>query len=262
MGAAAGSMRGGIDPDALALFARMTVPPSTKWKGAINTLIVGAKAQSIYSKLKMFYLIQVAETQQAGFLDWVRNTSGSLSGANISFSSEYGLFYSGAAGSYFDTNFKPYDYSGGSFTYDNYMMGGMFSKFPSKPGIQQMLVSYSNSPAHQLNAFDNNLSIGSAINPTSVNGSVSDGIAELNKILTMERNGTAVQTRKSGSTIKTGTGSATAFGSNNIIKACTFSAESVSGGQSMIFASEILSPSQIAAFETLINDYITTMTTP
>lgn len=60
---------GGITPEAVSLFSRMTVQPSTQRKFEIDCLIRRLKSAGVWSKLDTFY-VGAAHDVQAGLLDW------------------------------------------------------------------------------------------------------------------------------------------------------------------------------------------------
>jgi len=59
----------GYDPDALALFARMTTPPTTGRKDIINDVFVQMKADGIYSIITEMGFLAAAD-EQAALLGW------------------------------------------------------------------------------------------------------------------------------------------------------------------------------------------------
>lgn len=95
------------DADALALFGRMTVEPSSKYKNALNDFIVGGKDYGLYTLLDTFALPLKSESQQAGLLDFKRSSvSYTLQGV-ASFDPNFGFVNSATSGSYINTQFKP-----------------------------------------------------------------------------------------------------------------------------------------------------------
>lgn len=70
--------KGGVtpsyDPDAEALFGRMTVQPDNTRKNLINTLVVDLKSAGVWSKLDFFYMM-AAHNEQSAQLNWVANDS-------------------------------------------------------------------------------------------------------------------------------------------------------------------------------------------
>lgn len=104
------------DPDAEALFARFTTPPTDERKGIINTLIVALKTAGVWSKLDALYLM-AAHDAQAARRNWVQDAY-NLSAINgPTFTQDRGYAGNGSS-SYLNTGFIPAAV-GGEFTLDS-----------------------------------------------------------------------------------------------------------------------------------------------
>ena len=89
--------------EALALFARMTTPPTTERKDEINTLIVGLKTDGLWSKLDVLYLFAAAD-EQAALLNWVSTDyDATNNGCTLTADS----YYTGGTGKYINSNYIP-----------------------------------------------------------------------------------------------------------------------------------------------------------
>ena len=60
----------GLDPDAAAVIAAMTVTPSAARQSVINELVVGLKNAGVWAKLDMLY-VHAAHDEQAGRVEWI-----------------------------------------------------------------------------------------------------------------------------------------------------------------------------------------------
>lgn len=69
-----GAVGGGFDPAALALFARMTTPPTTARKQLINAVIVTLKGAGAWDRLTGLWVTAAADSQ-ASLLNWKGNTN-------------------------------------------------------------------------------------------------------------------------------------------------------------------------------------------
>ena len=94
----------GYCAEANALFARMTIQPTDARKSAIDRLIRGMIADTIWSKLDWFQCYAVA-TQQQALLDWKRST---VSATNVSmiFHADSGFMGNGTS-AYINTAYDP-----------------------------------------------------------------------------------------------------------------------------------------------------------
>lgn len=104
--------RPAYEPEALALFARMTTPPDARRKGLINTLIAGLKHAGVWSRLDAFYML-AAHTAQAACLNWVADAYNLTPVNNPAFEVDRGYTGNGL-NAYLDTGFNPVT-SGGKF---------------------------------------------------------------------------------------------------------------------------------------------------
>lgn len=107
--------------EALALFARMTTPPTTTRKDEINTLIVGLKTAGIWSKMDAMYVLAAAD-EQAALLNWVADTNNATAENSPSFVADSGFAGNGST-SFINTNYNPstdgvhYEQNSASFGY-------------------------------------------------------------------------------------------------------------------------------------------------
>lgn len=93
------------DPDASALFARMSVEPSSGQKEIYNTAIAAMKTAGLWSLLDCFYMMGVHDAQAAR-LNWI-STSFNLTEFNSpTFTQNQGYNGNGST-SYLGTNFNP-----------------------------------------------------------------------------------------------------------------------------------------------------------
>jgi hypothetical protein len=98
------------DPSAVALFAAMTVQPSTARKGAYNALIVALKNAGVWQRLDVLYVLAVGTAQQAS-LNWINPGTATTSpvGSPV-FTTDTGITGSFAS-SYESTNFSITNYT-------------------------------------------------------------------------------------------------------------------------------------------------------
>ena len=73
---------GAYEPEAEALFARMTSPPSEWRKGVINTAIVSLKSGGVWDRLSGLYVFKAADKQSA-YLNWTQNQTITESGTPV-----------------------------------------------------------------------------------------------------------------------------------------------------------------------------------
>jgi len=95
----------GYDPDAEALFARFTTPPTVERKAAINALIVALKGASAWEKLDVLY-VRAAADSQAARLNWKQDQYNSTAVSSPAFTADRGFTPDGAA-SYLSSGFNP-----------------------------------------------------------------------------------------------------------------------------------------------------------
>ncbi|WP_338719501.1 hypothetical protein [Devosia sp. XK-2] len=119
MGLALGG-RPAFEPEALALFARMSVQPDTRRKGLINTLIAGLKQAGVWSRLDAFYML-AAHDAQAARLNWVADAYNLTAVNNPSFEVDRGYTGNGI-NAYLDTGFNPAT-AGGKFSLNDAHLG-------------------------------------------------------------------------------------------------------------------------------------------
>lgn len=93
------------EPEAQALFARMTTPPSTAYKAAINTLIQTGKSAGWWQKFDAFWMPKKAQDSQAGALNWTSSSFTLTASGTITHSAAG--FASTGSPNYMDTGFIP-----------------------------------------------------------------------------------------------------------------------------------------------------------
>ncbi|MDF7777415.1 hypothetical protein P1X14_19315 [Sphingomonas sp. AOB5] len=104
--------RGGADPAAVALIARMSVAPDGARVGVIDTLVRALKTAGVWAKLDALYLL-AAHDAQAARLNWISSSYGlSVSGVPA-FTVDRGYTGDGSA-AYLDSGFNPVT-AGGKF---------------------------------------------------------------------------------------------------------------------------------------------------
>ncbi|WP_323012908.1 hypothetical protein [Devosia sp.] len=92
------------DPDAEALFARFTTPPTQGRKGLINTLIVALKGAGVWSKLDVLWL--AGADAQATRRNWIADQYNLGAVSSPVFTIDRGYQGDGSAG-YLSTSFNP-----------------------------------------------------------------------------------------------------------------------------------------------------------
>lgn len=95
----------GYAPEALALFARFTTPPTTQRKGQINTLIKALKAGNLWAKLDALYLMAAADSQAAR-RNWIADQYNLTPVSAPTFTADLGYTGDGV-NSYLATGFVP-----------------------------------------------------------------------------------------------------------------------------------------------------------
>lgn len=118
-----GKWGGGViyDPDASALFARFTTPPTDARKTLINNLIVSLKAAGVWAKLDALYVTAAADSQAAR-RNWIADQY-NLTAVNApTFVADRGYTGNGSS-SYLDTGFNPTTASSPKFTQNSANMG-------------------------------------------------------------------------------------------------------------------------------------------
>lgn len=95
----------GYEPEARALFARMTTQPDIARKQRINSLIVSLKASGTWGKLDALYVL-AAHDAQAARLNWIQNAYNLTPNGTVTFTPDVGYQGDGSTG-YLDTGFNP-----------------------------------------------------------------------------------------------------------------------------------------------------------
>lgn len=96
---------GAFDPDANALFARMSSQPDGARKKLISGTIVALKAAGIWSKLDALYLF-AAHDSQAALLNWISTSYNATSLSSPTFTTDRG-FTGNGSNAYINSNFNP-----------------------------------------------------------------------------------------------------------------------------------------------------------
>lgn len=107
---------GSFLPQALALFARFTTPPTLLRKTQINTLIGSLISAGVWGKLDGLYLMAAADSQAAR-LNWVQNAYNLIPVNSPAFTADRGYAGDGST-SYLNTNFVPAT-AGGHYAQDS-----------------------------------------------------------------------------------------------------------------------------------------------
>lgn len=107
---------GGFSPEALALFARFTTPPTEARKTLINNRILTAKASGAWDLRDAFYMMAAADAQ-AGQRNWKADTFNLTPTGTIPFEADRGYTGDGTTG-YLATGFTP-STAGGQFALDS-----------------------------------------------------------------------------------------------------------------------------------------------
>jgi len=108
------------EPEALALFDRMTVPPNTARMGHINALIAGLKQAGVWQRFDAFYML-AAHDAQAARLNWVADAYNLTAVNNPAFEVDRGYTGNGV-NAYLDTGFNPVT-ANGKFSLNDAHMG-------------------------------------------------------------------------------------------------------------------------------------------
>lgn len=120
MQAGGGAPGPAYDPDAEALFARFTTPPTVERKGVINTLIVALKTEGVWSKLDLLYVLAAADAQAAR-RNWKQDLYNATAVSGPVFTTDRGYAGDGTA-SYLDSGFQLGVSPGASAQNSSYLM--------------------------------------------------------------------------------------------------------------------------------------------
>ena len=109
--------KGGFDPSAIAIFNSFTTPPTPARRAIINALVVGLKADGIWSQLDVLYLMAAADSQ-AGTINWITPANFTLIAVNApTFTTDRGYTGNGTT-SRLRTQYTP-STNGVNFTQNN-----------------------------------------------------------------------------------------------------------------------------------------------
>lgn len=92
-------------PESIALFARMSTPPSSSRKSAINNLIKSLQVGGVWAKLDALYVFAAADSQ-AALLNWVSTNYNATAQNSPTFTADRGFSGNGSS-SYISSNFNP-----------------------------------------------------------------------------------------------------------------------------------------------------------
>lgn len=107
------------DPDAVALFSRMSVQPTTARKKLINNTILSLKSSGTWGELDCLYLF-AAHDKQAALLNWISSNYTITETGTKTFTTDVGI--SGTS-SNLSTNFNPSTAVSPNFTQNDACMG-------------------------------------------------------------------------------------------------------------------------------------------
>lgn len=113
-----GSLNASFRPESLALFARMTTPPTLLRQIAINNLISGLVVADVWDDLDVLYLFAAADSQ-AALLNWKSTSYNCTNGTGVTFTADRGYTGDGAS-NYLEPGFAP---GNGQFTAGNHTFG-------------------------------------------------------------------------------------------------------------------------------------------
>lgn len=109
---------GSFLPQATALFARMSTPPTYRRKIVINRAIVALIRADVWTKLDVLYLFAAADSQAAR-LNWKSTSYTCANGTGVTFTADRGYTGDGAS-NYLEPGFTP---GNGQFTAGNHTFG-------------------------------------------------------------------------------------------------------------------------------------------
>jgi len=150
---------GGVvyDPDATALFARMTVQPDATRKQLISDRFVAGKAKSFWAKLDAIW-VHAAHTSEAGRFNWLGNVYNCTPFNSPAFTTDRGFMGDGSS-SYLSTGFNPATAVSPKFTQNSGCMGVRSNTDNAANGS---LAGF----------FDTTLSVGTSINPRATGDAI------------------------------------------------------------------------------------------
>lgn len=111
----------GVDPDAAALIARFTTPPSQSAASIINTRILALKSKGLWDTFDALYVL-AAESSQAALQNWRQNLYNGTIAGSVTFTANVGMQGDGTTG-YIDTGFNPATAVGPKFTQNSATIG-------------------------------------------------------------------------------------------------------------------------------------------
>lgn len=116
------TLRQGVsyEAEAVALFARMSTPPTGPRKTLINTLVKSLKAASVWTRFDALYLLAAADSQAAR-LNWISSSFTLTAVSSPTFTTDRGYAGDGV-GAYLDSGFNPAT-AGGRTTLNSAHMG-------------------------------------------------------------------------------------------------------------------------------------------
>jgi hypothetical protein len=130
------------DADASTLFAAMTTDPGATRKGLYNDLIVGLKADSLWTKIDALYIFAAHEWQTALLNCKAPGTYNASEVNTPTFTQDLGYKATGTA--YIDTNFNPFSASSPNHVQNSGTLYGYINQVTSDAGSTVPLIGNSN----------------------------------------------------------------------------------------------------------------------
>lgn len=109
--------RPSFEPEALALFARMSSAPTAERAALMNALIRSLKTGGVWAKLDALYVMAAADAQAAR-LNWVGDTYNLSTVNSPTFTADRGYAGNGSS-AYLETGFNPFSAVGAKYTRDS-----------------------------------------------------------------------------------------------------------------------------------------------
>lgn len=241
----------GLEPEAVALIARMTTPPDAQRIALINSTYRGLKTAGILSKLDALWVMAAHDSQAAG-LNWI-NSSHTLSPVNSpTFTVDRGYAGDGAT-SYMDTNYNPATH-GVNLTQNS----GSFGVWSMTSAQQSTSIAgwldgsdgITILPRSSGNVFSGRVNTGITVTG-SVNG---DGMG----FYVVSRSDASTQSHfKNGALANSDSRSSTAINSNNLYIGRSAASSYVSAQISVCLIGANLSDEEHAGLYTAMNAYLT-----
>jgi lysophospholipase L1-like esterase len=252
-------LRPGLDPDAAAIIARMSVAPGATNAAAINALVTALKAGGVWGRLAAFQ-VYAAHDAQAALLDWKRaGVSATLHGSPTPVHHANKHFYSAGSPAYLNTKFNPSTDGAGLYT-QNDASFGWYNGHGS--AVSAWSGAFQGSTVNRTNFIHATPRLDMGINDTADRAGTTQGAyGRLHGLCSVSRTGaaaTATYVRGTAAGTHTGTSTALAnaemFGFANNINgtANNFTANKLCA----FFAGASLSQAQTAALSAALDAYM------